>query len=184
MINVKTDKPIAIDSLDHKHPYGVINDNNSSSQYILEVKNYFKNNKISVLDLGCAGGQIIVDHHNLDDLSVGLEGSSNVLNGAGKHNWEQYHNKNLFLCDITEPFTCLHDSGEIVNFGYRKSANILFDLLNKSAGHKFTADLEVSNTSGRLYNTETLEVAEAYFKVEKMQKQRKVLDMQIAQFTV
>jgi len=74
-------------------------------------------------------------------------------------------------------------TGETVNFGYRKSANVLFDLQGKSVGHKFTADLEVSN-SGRLYNTDTLEVAEAYFKVEKMQKQRKVLDMQIAQFTV
>lgn len=74
-------------------------------------------------------------------------------------------------------------NGEIVNFGYRKSANVISDLLGKPVGHKFTADLELSN-HGRMYNTETIEVAEAYFKVEKMQKQRKVLDMQIAQFTV
>jgi len=114
MTTIITNKPIAVDSLDHKHPYGVINDNNSAFQYIMEVKNYFKNNKISVLDLGCAGGQIIVDHHNLDDFAVGLEGSSNVLNGAGKHNWEQYYNKNLFLCDITEPFTCLSDNTPIL----------------------------------------------------------------------
>ena len=114
MTKIITNKPIAVDSLDHKHPYGVINDNNSAFQYIMEVKNYFKNNKISVLDLGCAGGQIIVDHLNLDDFAVGLEGSSNVLQGAGKHNWEQYYNKNLFLCDITEPFTCLSDNTPIL----------------------------------------------------------------------
>ena len=91
----------------------------------------------------------------------------------------------LELVTVSKLFaTAKAPNGEIVNFGYKKSANVLFDLQGKSVGHKFTADLEVSNTSGRLYNTETLEVAEAYFKVEKMQKQRKVLDMQIAQFTV
>ena len=125
MTKIITNKPIAVDSLDHKHPYGVINDNNSAFQYIMEVKNYFKNNKISVLDLGCAGGQIIVDHHNLDDFAVGLEGSSNVLQGAGKHNWEQYYNKNLFLCDITEPFTCLQDSNETINFDYIQMWEVL-----------------------------------------------------------
>jgi len=91
MTKIITNKPIAVDSLDHKHPYGVINDNNSAFQYIMEVKNYFKNNKISVLDLGCAGGQIIVDHHNLDDFAVGL---------FNKDKWKQIFKDNGF--EMTE----------------------------------------------------------------------------------
>ena len=125
MINITTTKHIAIDSADHIHPWGCVNDNNSNSNYLNSVKTYFNNRPINVLDLGCAGGQIIVDHHNLDDFSVGLEGSSNVLQGAGKHNWEQYYNKNLFLCDITESFTCLHDSGKTINFDYIQMWEVL-----------------------------------------------------------
>jgi len=114
MIDITTTKHIAIDSADHIHPWGCVNDNNSNSNYLNSVKTYFNNRPINVLDLGCAGGQIIVDHLASGDLAVGLEGSSNVLNGAGKHNWEQYYNKNLFLCDITEPFTCLSDNTPIL----------------------------------------------------------------------
>jgi 2-polyprenyl-3-methyl-5-hydroxy-6-metoxy-1,4-benzoquinol methylase len=104
MIKVKTNKNIAIDSLDHLYPFGVVRDNNSNINYIREVKNHFNNEKMTVMDLGCAGGQIIVDHHLLGDVAVGLEGSSNVFRGAGKTNWEILFNQNLFLCDVTEPF--------------------------------------------------------------------------------
>ena len=104
MITVKTNKNIAFDSLDHMHPFGVVRDNNSNSYYIQEVKKHFNNEKISVMDLGCAGGQIIVDHSNLGDIAVGLEGSSNVFRGVGRSNWESLFNKNLFLCDVTENF--------------------------------------------------------------------------------
>jgi len=41
MIELITNKPIAIDSLDHINPYGCIRDNNSFNSYIMEVKNYF-----------------------------------------------------------------------------------------------------------------------------------------------
>lgn len=116
MIKVITEHPIAIASLDHINPFGCIRDNNSFSYYILDVKKYFNNQKINVLDLGCAGGQIIIDHLNLGDLAVGLEGSSHALNGAGKHNWDLYKDKNLFLCDITEKFSILDDNGETIKF--------------------------------------------------------------------
>lgn len=114
MITVKTNNQIAIDSADHQHPLGCVADNNSNLSYIDEVKKYFQNKQLNVLDLGCSGGQIIMDHLQLGDFAMGLEGSSNVLNGAGKQNWDQYHNKNLFLCDITEPFECLNNEVKVV----------------------------------------------------------------------
>ncbi len=116
MITLTTNKNIAIDSLDHLYPFGVIRDNNSNSEYISEVKKYF-NKKIKVMDLGCAGGQIIIDHLLSDDIAVGLEGSSNVFRGAGSHNWQNYFNKNLFLCDITEPFDVkIDDKKELFDY--------------------------------------------------------------------
>jgi len=116
MIKIKTNKPVAIDSPDHLNPAGCSNDNNSNLSYIQQIKSHFNNKKLNVLDLGCAGGQIIVDHLNIDDVAVGLEGSSHALNGSGRSNWEKYHNKNLFLCDITEPFECLDDNNNLIKF--------------------------------------------------------------------
>ena len=114
MISVITNKSVAFDSPDHIEPMGTVADNNSDILYILEIKKYFNNKNINILDLGCSGGQIVIDHILQKDLAIGLEGSSHVLQGAGKHNWEQYYNKNLFLCDITEPFTCLSDNTPIL----------------------------------------------------------------------
>jgi 2-polyprenyl-3-methyl-5-hydroxy-6-metoxy-1,4-benzoquinol methylase len=114
MFTVKTNNPIALESADHQYPLGCIADNNSDTNYMLEIKNYFNNNPIKTLDLGCAGGQIVVDHLQLGDIAIGIEGSSNVLNGAGKHNWEKYYNKNLFLCDITQPFECISNQENII----------------------------------------------------------------------
>jgi SAM-dependent methyltransferase len=115
MLNVITNKPIAFDSPDHLDPVGSIRDNNSNIHFILEIKKYFNNKKINILDLGCSGGQIVIDHILHGDLGIGLEGSSSVFNGAGKHNWEHYYNKNLFLCDINEPFE-LNENGDKLNF--------------------------------------------------------------------
>ena len=124
MITVKTNKSIALDSLDHLYPFGVVRDNNSKIEYIREVKQYFNDKKINVMDLGCAGGQIIVDHHLLGDLAVGLEGSSNVFMGAGKTNWNVLFNKNLFLCDITEAFD-IDFNNNLILFDYIQMWEVL-----------------------------------------------------------
>lgn len=116
MITLKTNKPIAIDSPDHLNPAGCSNDNNSNLTYIQQIKNYFNKPILNVLDLGCAGGQIVADHISLGDVAVGLEGSSHALNGSGISNWKKYYNKNLFLCDITEPFECIDLDKKLIKF--------------------------------------------------------------------
>jgi SAM-dependent methyltransferase len=103
-IRVETKKEISIDSPDHLCPVGCVNDNYSSLGLVGEVTDYFGGKQISVLDLGCAGGQFIAHFIGQDDIGIGLEGSSNVLNGSGKSNWKKYYNSNLFLCDITEEY--------------------------------------------------------------------------------
>lgn len=99
---------IAEDSLDHIVPEGTSRDNNTSEGYIDEVIKYFNNEKINYLDLGCSGGQLVIDFLNKGNEAVGLEGSNySVLHERA--NWPKYHNKNLFTCDISRPFE-IHDA--------------------------------------------------------------------------
>ena len=97
MITLEAAKQVADDSPDHICPVGAIRDNFTSQGLIAEVKDGFDDEQISMLDLGCAGGQFVVDFIKEGDIGVGLEGSSNSLTGVGKDNWDKYHNKNLFL---------------------------------------------------------------------------------------
>lgn len=109
MITINTKYPVAFDSRDHITPYGCVRDSNTNSKFIEEVVNHFKKDKLKVLDIGCAGGQLIVDHHNLGDIAVGIEGSSNAVGGAGHNNWKLYKDKILFLCDASRPYEILSD---------------------------------------------------------------------------
>jgi len=104
MITLETEHPVAIESPDHLCPHGCIRDNYPSIGLMSEVSEYFEDKQIVMIDLGCAGGQFVVDFIKQGDIGIGLEGSSHVLNGEGKSNWKKYHNKNLFFCDITEDY--------------------------------------------------------------------------------
>ena len=105
-----TTKEVAVDSPDHLCPVGCVNDNYSSPGLIDEVIHYFEGRKLSILDLGCAGGQFAVDFIKRGHDGIGLEGSTNALLGSGKENWDKYHNSNLFLCDITEEYQLYKDN--------------------------------------------------------------------------
>jgi hypothetical protein len=123
-VQIHTDSVIATDSLDHTNPYGAINDNNSNPLYINEVKKHFSDVMINVLDLGCAGGAIVIDHMSQRDFAIGLEGSDTVLKGAGRSNWEKYHNKNLFFCDISRPFSITQYESPVL-FDYIQTWEVL-----------------------------------------------------------
>jgi len=61
MITLEAAKQVADDSPDHICPVGAIRDNFTSQGLIAEVKDGFDDEQISMLDLGCAGGQFVVD---------------------------------------------------------------------------------------------------------------------------
>jgi len=112
---VVTDKPIAYDSLDHIIPEGTSRDNNSNQGYIDEVLEYFENRPIKYMDLGCSGGQLIVDLLKRGSDAIGLEGSDYSIVHQ-RANWPEYHNKNLFTCDIAHPFQITDENDERVLF--------------------------------------------------------------------
>ena len=106
MITLDTNYPIAYDSPDHICPWGTKRDNFTSKGFIDETLNFHSQkgkDKINFLDLGCSGGQLVIDYINRGHLGVGLEGSDySVINGRA--NWPKYYNKNLFTCDVTKKY--------------------------------------------------------------------------------
>jgi cyclopropane fatty-acyl-phospholipid synthase-like methyltransferase len=114
-VELITEFPVAWKSPDHLVPTGTKNDNNTNTGYIEEVENLFNKQKINVMDLGCAGGQLIVDFANRGHLAVGVEGSDyNIKHQL--HNWPEYHKKVLFTADLTKPYKVLDENGEQVKF--------------------------------------------------------------------
>jgi len=114
MIKLITAHPIAINSLDHIHPLGTANDNTTNTNLIEEVEKYLSTT-CSYLDLGCAGGQFVVDFHNRNHVAVGLEGSNYSLQN-NRSNWVNHYNSLLFTCDITKPFTLLNKENQVQKF--------------------------------------------------------------------
>lgn len=114
MIKIITQHPVAVDSNDHLFPLGTINDNTTSEVFISEVEKYFGLKKIAIADLGCAGGQLIVDFHNRGHLAVGLEGSD-INKKTGRANWKDFVEVVLFTCDITKEWKVEKD-GEQIKF--------------------------------------------------------------------
>lgn len=110
-----SDKPVAIDSDDHKWPRGTLYDNSTNRNFNIKLY-YFLNYKfdLKLLDLGCSGGGLVKSILEDGYTAVGLEGSdiSKKLRSA---EWDTcpYH---LFTCDIASPFKLIDNHQEIVKF--------------------------------------------------------------------
>lgn len=121
---------IALNSPDHICPVGTINDNYSNLEFVAAIKKLFPGRPMTLLDLGCAGGQLAVDFIRGGDLGVGVEGSNHALSGAGKNNWLQYKEKNLFLGDICKKILILNDANIPQKFDVVHSSEVM-EHLNK-----------------------------------------------------
>lgn len=104
-LTIETNKPVAVDSLDHISPLGAANDNSVNPAFnrkIYEVSPWSQR-EIRLLDLGCSGGGLV--RSILDDgaFAVGIEGSDYSWK-AERAEWPAIPDY-LFTADITEPFT-------------------------------------------------------------------------------
>ena len=116
MITLVTNHPVAYESPDHLYPWGTKQDNSTNPNFVEEINNYFNKDAFNFLDLGCSGGQLVIDMKNLhpNNVAVGLEGSDYSVKHK-RANWSEYHNQNLFTCDITEPFH-IKNNGDNIKF--------------------------------------------------------------------
>ncbi|MCX6902774.1 MAG: class I SAM-dependent methyltransferase [Verrucomicrobia bacterium] len=113
-----TQHPVAFESPDHIAPKGTSVNNSTNKKFVLhmdaKLHGEFAEGTLHVMDLGCSGGQMVIDFIKLGWLGVGLEGSDFSLKHR-RANWAHYANTNLFTSDITKPFQ-VKPNGQPVKF--------------------------------------------------------------------
>lgn len=96
-----TEFPIALDSHDHIFPLGTRTDNTRYPRFVKRCADLY-GRKISAMDLGCAGGGLVLDFLLEGHQAIGLEGSNfSLINQQAQWRWLK---DRLFTCDITKPF--------------------------------------------------------------------------------
>ena len=130
-ITLKTDFPVAFESIDHKAPRGTLHDNTRYPRFIKKCETLFPEKEtISFLDLGCSGGGMVLDAILRNHIGIGLEGSDTSY-VAQRAEWRLLRN-NLFTCDITKPFTLNDSDGNTHKFDIIAAWEVLEHLEEKS----------------------------------------------------
>lgn len=103
---IKTDHPIAVKSDDHIYPRGTRNDNTRHPRFVHAAERAIGKN-LRVMELGCAGGGLVLDFLLAGHDAVGIEGSdySAIWRRA---EWATIPER-LFTADITKPFSTFVD---------------------------------------------------------------------------
>lgn len=114
-IELFSEHPLAADSVDHLYPRGTANDNTRWPRFVTKCESLFPGESLNFLDLGCAGGGLVLDFALKGHFAMGLEGSDYSLKRQ-RAEWRTIPG-NLFLCDIAKEYSILkNDSLEIKKF--------------------------------------------------------------------
>lgn len=109
-VEITTEHPIAVDSDDHKFPWGTMNDNTRSPRFVRACEAMFAG-PIQFMDLGCSGGGLVLDFLLRGHRAIGVEGSD-FSRRAQRAEWRLLPG-HLFTADVTRPFTLRQrDCGE------------------------------------------------------------------------
>lgn len=101
-----TEFPVAIGSADHQFPRGAVNDNTRCPRFVGKAEEVLGKG-LEVLDLGCAGGGLVMDFLQAGHDSIGIEGSD-VPKKRALGEWALIPDR-LFTADITRSFQVLDD---------------------------------------------------------------------------
>jgi SAM-dependent methyltransferase len=101
---LEAERRLAIDSDDHRFPRGTRNDNTRYPRFRWKCEQVC-GRKLSLLDVGCAGGGIVLEFLLAGHFALGLEGSDYSMR-TQRACWRLIPN-HLMTCDVTRPF-CLH----------------------------------------------------------------------------
>ncbi len=108
MIALHTTRPIALDSLDHTHPYGTAQDNSTHPPFNFKLYELISAADLRVLDLGCAGGGFVKSVIDDGGFAVGVDGSD-YSRRFKRAEWPNIPD-NLFTADLCEPMHLTVDS--------------------------------------------------------------------------
>jgi hypothetical protein len=102
-ITLNTNHPVAYESIDHLVPYGtrVVAHRNPRFNFKL-YKMWPFARFLTIMDMGCGGGQFVKDCFDAGHLAVGIDGSD----WSKKHKREAWRDipEYLFTCDAAKPF--------------------------------------------------------------------------------
>jgi len=119
---VTTAKPVADDSVDHRFPHGTASDNTRWPRFVAACERLF-GPRLRFLDLGCAGGGLVLDFVLRGHDAMGLEGSDYSL-VRQRAEWRALKHR-LITCDITLPFTIRRASGGPMAFDVISAWDVL-----------------------------------------------------------
>lgn len=94
--------PLAATRLDHEVPRGTANDYTRSPRFVRACER-LRSGPLHFLDLGCAGGGLVLDFALRGHVAVGIEGNDFSLR-AQRAAWRLLPHQ-LFTCDLLKPFT-------------------------------------------------------------------------------
>lgn len=135
-MRIITDKPIALDSLDHIQPNGTKNDNSTNPFFNKRLYELIPAQHVRLLDIGCAGGGLVKSILDDGGFAVGIDGSdySRVNQRAEWATIPDY----LFTADVTEPFELAYDDKWVGALSFSKA------LFNVVTGWEFFEHIEES----------------------------------------
>jgi 2-polyprenyl-3-methyl-5-hydroxy-6-metoxy-1,4-benzoquinol methylase len=105
---LSTGHPVAVKSHDHLFPLGTAQDNTRYPRFVAKCEEVL-GGPINALDLGCAGGGIVLDFLSKGHEAFGLEGSDHPKKNQ-LFQWKWLKDR-LHTCDITKPFIITTASG-------------------------------------------------------------------------
>jgi SAM-dependent methyltransferase len=120
--SIQTEYPVATGSIDHRMPRGTKNDNTRHPRFVRACERHFPKVRLRHMDMGCAGGGLILDFLLRGHEAVGVEGSD-FSKKALRATWRLLDERNLFTADITKPFQISYSGDEMS--GKEWSANFI-----------------------------------------------------------
>jgi hypothetical protein len=104
-VTVNTEFPVAYDSPDHIDPAGAAHNNSRLPRFAYACEKLF-DRPVRALDLGCAGGGLVLDFLLRGHFSVGIEGSD-ISMVQQRAEWRILGGKLLHTADISRDFEIL-----------------------------------------------------------------------------
>jgi SAM-dependent methyltransferase len=122
VFQLETEKPVAVESVDHRFPKGTAKNSPRWPRFVFACERLF-GPKLSFLDLGCAGGGLVLDFVLRGHDALGLEGSDYSLLRQ-RAEWRTLPHR-LMTCDIAVPFSVRRTNGEAMRFDVISAWDVL-----------------------------------------------------------